>query len=376
MYKCFVKSIRSKALFKRTLCNVSYGYLNLTVQDRTMPYFENLKKNIIYINNSKDCKECINEIKKKFSNEKQNFIGLDIEGYKIGKDGIVSIIQICADDIYIFDIYKCDNSYLFIKYIKDLLEDERIVKVTHDCREDCSILYNQYDVRLNNIFDTQVAYNILLKERKKEMYQISFDDLLYKCLLLNNNQKIYFHKMIALEQKIYLQRPISKELIHYAVQDVLYLKPLMLSLVHMLSGVHKKEHTGERCSKVVSTAHEEKGEVRISEEKEMKTSIVDNISDTDIIMQVIKCSQKYINYQSLNSHIKNEKELQKGMTLEGMVVSCNNINIYVKLNLSKKGVIANCLHHKYNIGDIVKCVILGFGTNNYIKLGLYDSSIL
>ncbi|CRG98821.1 3'-5' exonuclease, putative [Plasmodium relictum] len=343
-------------IFKREINNISYGYLSLPINSKIAHYFENLKKNIIYINDSKNCREHINEIRKNL-NEKINFIGLDVEGYKIGKNGIVSIIQICTEDIYIFDLYRCDNTYLFIMYLKELLENEKIIKITHDCREDCSILYNQYNINLNNIFDTQVAYNLFLKKKKKELYQISYDDLLFKCLLLNNNQKIYFHKIISLDKKIYLKRPISKELIQYAIQDVLYLKSLMLILIDKLSNIDEKNNT-------FSDLNTEKKNV--------------NNLDThkiDLIKYVIKNSQKYINYQFLNSHIKNEKKLQKGMLIDGMIVSCNNLKIYVKLNLSKNGVITNYLNHKYEIGDIVKCIILGFSGNNYINLGFSNPSI-
>ncbi|CRG95426.1 3'-5' exonuclease, putative [Plasmodium gallinaceum] len=353
MYRFFNNHINK--IFKRKITNISYGYLNLSIHDKIIHYFENLKKNIIYINDSKNCKEYINEIKKNL-NEKYNFIGLDVEGYKIGKHGIISIIQICTENIYIFDLYKCDNTYLFIMYLKEILENEKIIKITHDCREDCSILYNQYNINLNNVFDTQVAYNLFLKKKKKDLYQISYDDLLFKCLLLNNNHKIYFHKIISLDPKVYLKRPISKELIQYAIQDVLYLKPLMLILIDKLNNIDEKKN-------ILLDLNEEKKKVYNLD-----------LHKIDLINYVIDNSQKYINYQFLNSHIKNEKKLQKGMIIEGMIVSCSNLKIYVKLNLSKKGVITNYLNHKYEIGDIVKCIILGFSGNNYINLGFSQSS--
>ncbi|GAW79563.1 3'-5' exonuclease domain containing protein [Plasmodium gonderi] len=369
MHRRVVKCINNLKR-KRSVCSVSYGYLNLTVNDKIAPYFEGLKKKIIYINNSKDCKAYIQEIKKNVLLEKLSIIGLDVEGYKIGRNGTVSLIQICARDIYLFDIYKCDNSYLFIKYLRELLEDQQVIKISHDCREDCSILYNQYNINLNNIFDTQVAYNLFLKENKKELYQISYDDLLYKCLLLNNKHKIYFHKIISLDQKIYLKRPIAKELIHYAVQDVLYLKPLMSNLVDRLICVYKSgqaENGSFRMDNQVSILNVK----HVGNENE---HINLNEYRTTLIKHVVKMSEQYINYQFLNSHIKNEKQLQKGMILDGMVVSCNTLNLYLKLNLSRRGVITNVLRNQFEIGDVVKCVILGFGSNDYIKLGLFGPS--
>ncbi|KJP89053.1 hypothetical protein AK88_01346 [Plasmodium fragile] len=356
----------------RRASSVSYGYLNLNVNDKIMPYVEGLKKNIIYVTSSKDCKAYVQEIQKSVQAGKLNCIGLDVEGYKIGRNGTVSLVQVCAqDDVYLFDVYKCDNTYLFIKNLKELLEDQRVVKITHDCREDCSILFNQYSISLNNIFDTQVAFNLFLKETKKDLYQISYDDLLYKCLLVHNKHKIYFHKMISLDQKIYLKRPIGKELIHYAIQDVIYLKPLMLNLVDRILRVCKDGQAGcEPFCEDDSRSIENSDDV-ISE------GVHSNLSEhkANLIKRVAKLSERYIKYQFLNTHVKNEKELQKGMMLDGMIVSCNNLNLYVKLNLSRRGVITNCLRNEFEIGDVVKCVILGFGSNDYIKLGLYDPSL-
>ncbi|CAA9986801.1 3'-5' exonuclease, putative [Plasmodium knowlesi strain H] len=355
---------------RRRASTVSYGYLNLTVNDKIMPYVDELKKNIIYVSSYKDCKAYVQEIQKSVQDGKLNCIGLDVEGYKIGRNGTVSLVQICAQDVYLFDVYKCDNTFLFIKCLKELLEDGRIVKITHDCREDCSILFNQYSISLNNIFDTQVAYNLLSKETKKDLYQISYDDLLYKCLLLHNKHKIYFHKMISLDQKIYLKRPIGKELIHYAIQDVIYLKPLMLNLVDRLlrvckDGEARSESFGEDDSPSIENSDDVIGEEAYSNLTEHKNNLIKRIT---------KLSERYINYQFLNTHVKNEKELQKGMILDGMIVSCNNLNLYVKLNLSRTGVITNCLRNEFEIGDMVKCVILGFCNNDYIKLGLCDPS--
>uniref|UniRef100_A0A8C9GVT8 3'-5' exonuclease domain-containing protein n=1 Tax=Piliocolobus tephrosceles TaxID=591936 RepID=A0A8C9GVT8_9PRIM len=337
IYKIINKNIKNYTL-ERTIANVSYGYLNLSVNDKIVHYFEELtkKKNIFYINNLEDCKKYIKDIHQEFIKKKINVIGLDIEGYKIGRYGIVSILQICLSDVYIFDLYKCDNNYLIIKYIKNLLENEEIIKVLHDCREDCSILYNQYNIKLNNVFDCQVAYNLFLKKTKKEQYQISYDDLLYKYLFLNNNNKIYFHKCISIDPKIYLERPISKELMHYAIQDVLYLKPLMLALVDKLESVSKDISLMEKKEKSQAGANAEVS-AEVSTEAGTNNSLKLNYFKNSIIKDVINHSKKYINYQYLNIFIKNEKELQKGTIIEGMVVSCNNLNIYVKLNLNKKG---------------------------------------
>ncbi|SOV73668.1 3'-5' exonuclease, putative [Plasmodium sp. gorilla clade G3] len=390
MKKCLKNNIN---IWKKARRNVSYGYYNINVNEKIHQYFDdiNKKKNIKYISDCKSCKECIDEIKNGYYNLKDlkmKMIGLDIEGYKIGKYGIISIIQICYEDIYIFDIYKCDNIYLFINYIRDILECDDIIKVMHDCREDCSILYNQYNIHLKNILDTQVAYNLLFKYNNNytNTYQISYDDLLKKYLFINNNHKIYFHKMITLDNYIYLKRPIMKELISYAIQDVIYLKPLILCIIDKFITKQKRKDEEEEEKKKYMNDKQN----NIIKDKEFdntdnmlhNTCNISSFNNHDlyhtkhIIQDIILHSKKYVNYQFLNSHIKDEKKLQKGMILEGMVVSCNNTKMYLKLNMRKRGVILNYVQNKYEIGDIVKAVILQFTSNDYINLGLYDENLL
>lgn len=190
--------------------------------------------------------------------------------------------------------------------------------------------------------------------------------------------------MITLDNYIYLKRPIMKELISYAIQDVIYLKPLILCILDKFIIKQKKKEEEEK-NKYVN----DKQNNKIKQEKFDKTSNTlqskGNISSfnnqdlyhtKEIIQDIILHSKKYVNYQFLNSHIKDEKELQKGMILEGMVVSCNNTKMYLKLNMRKRGVILNYVQNKYEIGDIVKAVIVNFTRNDYINLGLYDEKIL
>ena len=58
--------------------------------------------------------------------------------------------------MYIFDVettpaLMSDGAPLF-----ELLDASDIVKVLHDCRNDCVTLYVQHGIRLAHVFDTQV----------------------------------------------------------------------------------------------------------------------------------------------------------------------------------------------------------------------------
>ncbi len=43
-----------------------------------------------------------------------------------------------------------------VKELKSLMENSSVVKVIHDCRQDSAALFYQLQIRLDNVFDTQV----------------------------------------------------------------------------------------------------------------------------------------------------------------------------------------------------------------------------
>lgn len=59
-----------------------------------------------------------------------------------------------AGKCHIIDVLDLDEDALF--FIQMMLEDERIIKVVHDCRQDSAALFYQMDIRVKPIFDTQV----------------------------------------------------------------------------------------------------------------------------------------------------------------------------------------------------------------------------
>jgi ribonuclease D len=43
-----------------------------------------------------------------------------------------------------------------LKELRSLMENSSVVKVIHDCRQDSAALFYQLQIRLDNVFDTQV----------------------------------------------------------------------------------------------------------------------------------------------------------------------------------------------------------------------------
>ncbi|CAJ1436323.1 unnamed protein product, partial [Effrenium voratum] len=49
----------------------------------------------------------------------------------------------------------------FMKRLKEVLEDKRVIKVMHDCRAASDVLYHSMGIELRGVFDTKVAFDLL-----------------------------------------------------------------------------------------------------------------------------------------------------------------------------------------------------------------------
>jgi exonuclease 3'-5' domain-containing protein 1 len=86
-------------------------------------------------------------------------ISFDSKGVNLGVKGQLTIIEIgtVRGEAFIFDLQQCPEMVLD-GGLKMLLEDENIIKIIHDCRNDSFNLYSQYNILLRNVFDTQVRF--------------------------------------------------------------------------------------------------------------------------------------------------------------------------------------------------------------------------
>lgn len=84
-------------------------------------------------------------------------ISFDCEGVNLGIKGQLTIIEIgtVRGEAFIFDLQQCP-AMVIDGGLKQLLEDDNVIKIIHDCRNDSYNLYAQYNILLKNVFDTQV----------------------------------------------------------------------------------------------------------------------------------------------------------------------------------------------------------------------------
>lgn len=130
--------------------------------------------------------------------------------------------------------------------LKNILENKKILKILHDCRNDWESLINQYNVRLYNFIDTQECYYIFKLFFYREITQpISLSNMLQEIIFNNPDYIIYqienFNCRIPqksnfsiitkqnIKEKmknnfnIWGERPLSEEMLFYASEDVGYL---------------------------------------------------------------------------------------------------------------------------------------------------------
>lgn len=101
---------------------------------------------------------------------------------------------------YLFDMRRIHPTCAFALGLQELLENRNILKIVHDSKTLTDCLCHQHQVRMENVFDTQVADFMLVQketnETPKDMLKLS--DCIYKylkvpkCVLLDTEVGIYF----------------------------------------------------------------------------------------------------------------------------------------------------------------------------------------
>ncbi|CAG4933987.1 unnamed protein product [Colias eurytheme] len=158
----------------------------------------------------------------------KSIVSFDCEGINLGLKGVLTLCQIATmnGEVYILDIMACPSMVVEGK-IKDLLESESVIKIIHDCRNDSVNLYNQFEITLKNVFDTQAAHAVLqLQSQNVPVYKVKNLSLNALCELYNapmNPMKEQLKNVYRRDQRYWARRPLTKDMIIYAASDVLSL---------------------------------------------------------------------------------------------------------------------------------------------------------
>ncbi|PVD35369.1 hypothetical protein C0Q70_02329 [Pomacea canaliculata] len=171
--------------------------------------------------------------------------------------------------------------------LKSILESETIVKVMHSSKNDATALYWQFDVKLHNVFDTQLACMELQRAKGRRLpsrMKLAEVCRLYcpqKADLLEEKEDVQTH-WSKNEGEFWAKRPMTQEMIDYASQDVLVLIPeLTLSISREVEtrGL-TSQLTTQTCLDIEGTINREVKERIEEEEDAMVLEILQNFSRT------------------------------------------------------------------------------------------------
>ena len=144
------------------------------------------------------------------------------------------LLQVATENgIYIIDCIALKDLSLFNQF----LTDPAVLKITHAGENDYRIFKTNFDVLPVNVFDTQLAMGFLSYN-----YPLSFKDLVGKKL----NIRIEKGFKVSNWEK----RPIDQRQLAYAVDDVLYLHELYLTIREDLEKMGRWDWAVEECKKL------------------------------------------------------------------------------------------------------------------------------
>lgn len=184
-------------------------------------------------------------------------ISVDCEGINLGLKGELTLVEIgtIRGEAFIFDVLQCPN-IMTEGGLKALLENDNVIKIIHDCRNDSVNLFVQFKVLLRNVFDTQVncatnctpqftngknTINIFFsfwmlpqsahallqyQEQNKQVYKVKNVSLNTLCEIYKapkNPMKDQLKNIYRRDQKYWSRRPLSRDMLLYAAVDVLVL---------------------------------------------------------------------------------------------------------------------------------------------------------
>ncbi len=144
--------------------------------------------------------------------------------------GLVQVAANITGGDMVFAIDPVDSD-IDMTPLKELLLDEKIIKVFHACGQDLEIFYNIFSITPINLFDTQVGAKMLGFGESISYGRLAED---------------YLNKRLDKSHRYtdWTKRPLEPEQLEYAAYDVIYLKDIFIL---MRKELIKKERYGWAC---------------------------------------------------------------------------------------------------------------------------------
>ncbi|TRY81430.1 hypothetical protein DNTS_008149 [Danionella cerebrum] len=138
--------------------------------------------------------------------------------------------------VYLFDVLLLGGQ-AFKNGLAMILENQRILKVVHDCRCISRCLRSEFRVKLNNVFDTQVADLLMFFNETAGFLPdrvCSLSELLKLHLRLSNTELQPVQNKEQISRDLWYIRPSPSALLVLMAETVVQLPPLRLKLLDAL----------------------------------------------------------------------------------------------------------------------------------------------
>ena len=169
-------------------------------------------------------------------------VAVDGEGVNLGRKGTLEILSVCfevdKDTVFLVDFQKTSKADLAVRKTKELLECEEVVKIIHDCRMDCDVLYQHYEITMKNVHDTQCFHkHIYFSEKLSNLN----DTLAINDIPINVVRDSDVYKQ---NPRFWATRPVTDKMKRWASGDVNKLFQLADMQLNQISR-HQLEHAKE-----------------------------------------------------------------------------------------------------------------------------------
>lgn len=224
----------------------------------------------------------------------QRILVVDCEGTRLGRAGTLTLIQVAIPSriAFIFDVLTPQLKELFFEKcgLRKVLESKLYLKIFHDCRSDSDALFHHAKVKLNNVFDTQIANALISKFVYGNIpIPAGLNAIAHKYAEgAVHATKEVMHKAMSEDETFWEKRPIQKTALEYASTDVLILVSAYERMIKNMNPKMRLECLANSGIYVASIRDSETGEP--NEEREFNGAPLYGIPsfDTEVKASVTK----------------------------------------------------------------------------------------
>ncbi|PFH36555.1 hypothetical protein BESB_047470 [Besnoitia besnoiti] len=257
-----------------------------------------------------------------------------------------------------------------VDLLKPVLEDNLVPKIMHDCREDSAALKAQFGVSLRGVLDTQAAFQVLREAQRLPAYATGLTELLQQELaLIRPVGKAAVARRMRTEAHLWTARPVPRDLLEYAIQDVLHLAPLIMRLKERLQDAETSSPPSPGGALPDSPP---------SSTSSLATAASPLLEETKYRSELFASSGSLnLNWRDLNAVFA----AGRGARVQAMLTAVHPGCMYFRLNLSRQssGIITlpSMIHSLRNVrvGETIDAVVRGWSdTGRTLYLDVAEDS--